>query len=46
MGTYVFEMRLRARNAGDFAGAMSSIQSVYAPEFASHSAGHRVRVAR
>ncbi len=45
-GTYVFEMRLRARNAGDFAGALSTIQSVYAPEFASHSAGHRVRVVR
>lgn len=44
-GTYVFEMRLRARNAGDFAGAMSQVQSLYAPEFAAHSAGHRVRVA-
>lgn len=44
-GTYVFEMRLRARNAGDFAGAMSQVQSVYAPEFTAHSAGHRVRVA-
>ena len=45
VGTYVFEYRLRVRHAGDFSGALTSIQSMYAPEFAAHSAGHRLTVA-
>lgn len=45
VGTYVFEYRLRVRHAGDFSGALTSIQSMYAPEFAAHSAGHRLVVA-
>lgn len=45
VGTYVFEYRLRVRHAGDFSGALTSIQSMYAPEFAAHSEGHRLTVA-
>ena len=44
VGTYVFEYRLRVRHAGDFSGALTSIQSMYAPEFAAHSAGARLTV--
>ena len=44
-GTYVFEYGLRVRHAGEFSGALSSIQSVYAPEFAAHTQGERIRVA-
>ena len=44
VGTFVFEYRLRVRHAGDFAGALSSIQSMYAPEFAAHSTGARLTV--
>ncbi len=44
-GTYVFEYPLRANLAGDFSNGITSIQSMYAPEFASHSAGVRVEIA-
>jgi hypothetical protein len=44
-GTYVFEYGLRVRHAGSFAGALSRIQSMYAPEFSAHSAGARIVVA-
>ncbi|NNE36098.1 MAG: hypothetical protein HKN13_12725 [Rhodothermales bacterium] len=43
-GTYVFEYPLRVNLAGDFSNGITSIQSMYAPEFASHSEGVRVRV--
>ncbi|MEZ5058938.1 MAG: hypothetical protein R2879_18035 [Saprospiraceae bacterium] len=43
-GTYVFEYPLRVQHAGDFSNGISSIQSMYAPEFTSHSAGVRLEV--
>lgn len=43
-GTYVFEYPLRVRHAGDFSNGITTIQSMYAPEFGAHSAGVRVRV--
>ena len=43
-GTYVFEYPLRVNLAGDFSNGITSIQSMYAPEFASHSEGVRVEV--
>ncbi|MBT8399784.1 MAG: hypothetical protein KJO98_04850 [Rhodothermia bacterium] len=43
-GTYVFEYPLRANVSGDFSNGITSIQSMYAPEFASHSAGVRVEI--
>ncbi|MDX1430303.1 MAG: hypothetical protein R3282_08450, partial [Rhodothermales bacterium] len=45
-GTYVFEYPLRVNLAGDFSNGITTIQSMYAPEFASHSAGERIRVGR
>ncbi len=43
-GTYVFEYALRATYKGDFSNGITTIQSMYAPEFSSHSEGVRVRI--
>ncbi|WP_422105774.1 alpha-2-macroglobulin family protein [Winogradskyella sp.] len=43
-GVYVFEYDLRVNNAGDMSNGISTIQSMYAPEFSSHSEGVRVLV--
>ena len=43
-GTYVFEYPLRVVHEGDFSNGVTTIQSMYAPEFTSHSEGVRVRV--
>jgi len=41
-GTYVFEYDLRATHIGTFSNGITTIQSMYAPEFTSHSAGVEV----
>jgi len=43
-GTYVFEYEVRANNAGHFSNGITILESMYAPEFSSHSAGERVRI--
>ncbi|PIF00917.1 MAG: alpha-2-macroglobulin [Maribacter sp.] len=43
-GIYVFEYDLRVNNAGEFSNGTTTIQSMYAPEFSSHSEGFRVVV--
>ncbi len=43
-GTYVFEYPLRVVHKGDFSNGITSIQCMYAPEFASHSEGIRLGV--
>lgn len=43
-GVYVFEYDLRVNNAGDFSNGITTIQSMYAPEFSSHSEGIRVTI--
>ncbi len=43
-GTYVFEYDLIVSQRGDFSNGITSIQSMYAPEFTSHSEGVRVKV--
>ncbi len=43
-GTYVFEYPLRVTYNGDFSNGITTIQSMYAPEFTSHSEGIRVKV--
>jgi hypothetical protein len=43
-GIYVFEYPLRVSHKGDFSNGITSIQSMYAPEFASHSEGVRLAV--
>jgi hypothetical protein len=43
-GTYVFEYRLNVTQKGDFSNGISSIQCLYAPEFAAHSKGISVKV--
>ncbi|MET2983896.1 alpha-2-macroglobulin family protein [Aureibaculum conchae] len=43
-GVYVFEYDLRVNNKGDFSNGITTIQSMYAPEFSSHSEGVRVSV--
>lgn len=43
-GTYVFEYSLRVTHSGNFSNGITSLQSMYAPEFITHSAGIRVNV--
>lgn len=45
-GTYVFEYPLRVSQKGDFSNGITTIQCMYAPEFASHSEGIRVAVGK
>ncbi|MBE0423588.1 MAG: alpha-2-macroglobulin [Lutibacter sp.] len=42
-GVYVFEYDLRVNNAGNFSNGITNIQSMYAPEFSSHSEGVRFK---
>lgn len=43
-GVYVFEYALRVNHAGNFSNGITTLQSMYAPEFSTHSAGVRVTV--
>ncbi|WP_166967898.1 alpha-2-macroglobulin family protein [Yeosuana marina] len=43
-GVYVFEYDLRVNNSGNMSNGITTIQSMYAPEFSSHSEGTRVSV--
>ncbi|WP_338039282.1 hypothetical protein [Maribacter litopenaei] len=43
-GVYVFEYDLRVNNTGNFSNGITTIRSMYAPEFTSHSEGIRVKV--
>lgn len=43
-GTYVFEYKLVATQKGEFSNGITSVQCMYAPEFAAHSEGIRVKV--
>lgn len=45
-GTHVFEYPLVVSHSGDFSNGITSIQCMYAPEFASHSEGIRVKVGK
>ena len=43
-GIYIFEYDLRVNNTGNMSNGITTIQSMYAPEFSSHSEGIRVNV--
>ncbi len=43
-GTYVFEYKLVASQKGEFSNGITSVRCMYAPEFAAHSEGFRVKV--
>jgi uncharacterized protein YfaS (alpha-2-macroglobulin family) len=43
-GVYVFEYDLRITNAGNMSNGITTIQSMYAPEFSSHSEGVRIQI--
>jgi hypothetical protein len=43
-GTWVFEYPLNVTQKGSFSNGISTIQCMYAPEFASHSKGIRISV--
>ena len=43
-GVYVFEYDVRVNNSGNFSNGITTIQSMYAPEFSSHSKGKRIKV--
>lgn len=43
-GIYVFEYSMRATIAGNFSNGITLIESMYAPEFKSHSKGERVTI--
>ena len=44
VGTHVFEYDLRVAQTGDFSAGVATVQCFYAPEFAAHSTGERVKV--
>jgi len=44
-GTYVFEYPAYITQAGNFSAGITTVQCMYAPEFASHSEGIRIQVA-
>ena len=43
-GTYVVEYSAYVNHSGDYAGGISTLQCLYAPEFVAHSAGQRIKV--
>ncbi len=43
-GTYVLEYTVRANNAGKFSNGITTIESMYAPEFSGHTKGIRVTI--
>ncbi len=43
-GNYVFEYRLRVAQPGNFATGITTVQSMYAPEFNAHSEGARMEI--
>ncbi|WP_405606787.1 carboxypeptidase-like regulatory domain-containing protein [Polaribacter sp. Asnod1-A03] len=43
-GVYVFEYDVRVNNTGNFSNGITTIQSMYAPEFSSHSKGIRLTI--
>ncbi|HLV70140.1 MAG TPA: hypothetical protein VKY34_05490, partial [Xanthomarina sp.] len=43
-GVYVFEYDLRVSHAGTMSNGITTIQSMYAPEFSSHSEGVRITI--
>lgn len=43
-GTYVIEYDIRVNNSGEFSNGITTIESMYAPEFSSHTRGIRVKV--
>ena len=43
-GVYVFEYPLFVTNIGNFSNGITTIQSMYAPEFSAHSEGIRINV--
>ncbi|MDA9343986.1 MG2 domain-containing protein [Algibacter sp.] len=43
-GVYVFEYDLRVNNAGNMSNGITTIQSMYSPEFSSHSEGARISI--
>jgi uncharacterized protein YfaS (alpha-2-macroglobulin family) len=45
-GIYVFEYSVRATVAGNFSNGITLIESMYAPEFKSHSKGERVTITK
>ena len=43
-GTYVLEYDLRVTNQGDFNNGISTLQSMYAPEFSAHSENMKIKI--
>lgn len=43
-GTYVFEYPLVVKQAGEFSNGLTSVECMYAPEFADHTEGIRINV--
>jgi len=43
-GKFVLEYDIRVNNLGDFSNGITTIQSMYAPEFSSHTKGIRVKI--
>jgi hypothetical protein len=43
-GTYILEYNIRVNNKGNFSNGISTMQSMYAPEFSCHTRGLKVEI--
>ncbi|WP_430411983.1 MG2 domain-containing protein [Kordia sp.] len=43
-GVFILEYEVRVNNVGDFSNGITTIESMYAPEFRSHTKGIRIKV--
>lgn len=43
-GSYVLEYELKVNNPGQFSNGITTLQSMYAPEFSAHTAGTRIHI--
>jgi hypothetical protein len=44
-GTYVLEYDVRVNNQGSFNNGIATLQSMYAPEFSTHSTSTKIKIA-
>jgi uncharacterized protein YfaS (alpha-2-macroglobulin family) len=43
-GTYIIDYEVRVTNSGSFNNGIATLQSMYAPEFSSHSKSEKVKI--
>jgi uncharacterized protein YfaS (alpha-2-macroglobulin family) len=43
-GTYIIDYEVRITNSGSFNNGIATLQSMYAPEFSSHSTNRKINI--